>query len=315
MNGLRLCSGGPLQTQVFMPVVAVVNRKGGSGKSTLATHLAAHCAHNGISVMLGDVDKQQSTLSWLRLRSKQNTTNKSPIVGWTVDARSVLRSPSGVTHVVLDTPGGLRGFDLARVAMFADAILMPVCNSVFDRESAADCFAELMTLPRVASGKCKVAAIGMRLDARTKAEETLREWAGKHHIPFIGVLRETQGYVRCVEQGLTLFDLPPAKVEADLAQWQPILQWLQPVLHPKPVAAPLNRPVDLAATASARAASLKPAQSSLPAARKPMAPPTVSPKPAAPPARAAEMAPARTSVADRVGSWLETWGVSRLLQR
>ena len=136
-----------------MPVVAVVNRKGGSGKSTLATHLAAHCAHSGISVMLGDVDKQQSTQAWLRLRAAQPLSTPSPIVGWTVDPRSVLRAPSGVTHVILDTPGGLRGFDLARVVMFADVILMPVCNSVFDRESAADCYAELMTLPRVASGR------------------------------------------------------------------------------------------------------------------------------------------------------------------
>lgn len=295
-----------------MPVVAVVNRKGGSGKSTLATHLAAHCAHAGIPVMLGDVDKQQSTQAWLRLRNKQPVTNKAPIVGWTVDARSVLRSPPGVTHVVLDTPGGLRGFDLARVAMFADAILMPVCNSVFDRESAADCFAELMALPRVASGKCKVAAIGMRLDARTKADETLRDWAGKHKIPFIGVLRETQGYVRCVEQGLTLFDLPPAKAEADLAQWEPILQWLHPVLHAKPAAAPLSRPVDLVAAAGARAASLKPAQSSLPAARQA----TASQPPAAKPAvRPAERPPARTSMASRVGTWLESLSVSRLLQR
>lgn len=308
-----------------MPVVAVVNRKGGSGKSTLATHLAAHCAHAGIPVMLGDVDKQQSTQAWLRLRSKQTVTSKAPIVGWTVDARSVLRSPPGVSHVVLDTPGGLRGFDLARVAMFADAVLMPVCNSVFDRESAADCFAELMTLPRIASGKCKVAAIGMRLDARTKADETLRDWAAAHKIPFIGVLRETQGYVRCVEQGLTLFDLPPAKAETDLAQWQPILQWLHPVLHPKPAAAPLSRPVDQTAAAlanrpqgthGARAPSLKPAQAKLPAERS-VAPQPVPPLPATPPPAAPRHAstPTRTSMASRVGQWLESLSVSRLLQR
>jgi chromosome partitioning protein len=305
-----------------MPVVAVVNRKGGSGKSTLATHLAAHCAHAGIPVMLGDVDKQQSTQAWLRLRSKQVVTSKAPIVGWTVDARSVLRSPPGVTHVVLDTPGGLRGFELARVAMFADAVLMPVCNSVFDRESAADCFAELMALPRVASGKCKVAAIGMRLDARTKAEETLRDWAAKHKIPFVGVLRETQGYVRCVEQGLTLFDLPPAKAEADLAQWEPILKWLQPVLHGKPVAAPLVRPVDLIAPAQsgARAGSLRPPQSTLPpsrpAAPQPVMAPVIAAPPVAPTAAApARIAPARTGVVGRVGTWLESFSVSRLLQR
>ena len=52
-----------------MSVIAVVNRKGGSGKSTLATHLAAHFANSGVPVMLGDVDRQQSTQSWLRSRN------------------------------------------------------------------------------------------------------------------------------------------------------------------------------------------------------------------------------------------------------
>jgi chromosome partitioning protein len=225
-----------------MPVIAVVNRKGGSGKSTLATHLAAYCARNGISVMLGDVDRQQSTQPWLKLREAQPVSAKHPpILGWAIDPKNVMRAPSGVSHVILDTPGGLRGLDLARVVGYTDVILMPVCNSVFDRESAADCYAELMTLPRVASGKCKVAAIGMRADVRTKAGETLAAWAKKHDIPFIGVLRDTQAYVRCVERGLTLFDLPPEHLRTDLAQWQPILDWLEPVLRPVPRAAEVSR--------------------------------------------------------------------------
>jgi len=58
-----------------MPVIAIVNRKGGSGKSTLATHLAAYGANAGHTVMLGDVDHQQSTQTWLRLR----TANSSPL--------------------------------------------------------------------------------------------------------------------------------------------------------------------------------------------------------------------------------------------
>jgi chromosome partitioning protein len=131
----------------------------------------------------------------------------------------------------------MRGFDLARVVMFADAIWMPVCNSAFDRESAAECFAELMTLPRVASGRCKVAAVGMRLDARTRSADVLQAWADQHKLPFVGVLRETQAYVRCIEQGLTLFDLPAAQVQGDMAQWQPILEWLAPVLNPAEPAA------------------------------------------------------------------------------
>ena len=191
-----------------MSVIAVVNRKGGSGKSTLATHLAAHFANCGVPVMLGDVDRQQSTQSWLRSRSLRDLPRSAPIVGWAVDPKRVLRPPAGVRHVVLDTPGGLRGFDLARVVAFADVILMPVCNSIFDRESAGECFAEMMALPRVASGRCKVAAIGMRLDARPRAAVVVEQWARGLKLPFIGVLRESQAYVRCVEQGITVFDLP-----------------------------------------------------------------------------------------------------------
>ena len=214
-----------------MPVIAVVNRKGGSGKSTLATHLAAHYANAGLPVMLGDVDRQQSTQTWLRLRQARPLSGGVPIVGWAVDPKRVLRPPAGIRHVVLDTPGGLSGFDLARVVAFADVIVMPVCNSVFDRESAAQCHAELAALPRVASGRCKVAAVGMRIDARTRSAEVLAAWAGVLGLPFVGVLRETQAYVRCIEQGLTLFDLPASQAAADMREWAPILDWLEPVLR------------------------------------------------------------------------------------
>jgi chromosome partitioning protein len=231
-----------------MPVIAVINRKGGSGKSTLATHLAAWSARHGVPVMLGDVDRQRSTQTWLRLRESRQLAQSAPIVGWATDPHNVLRPPAGVNRVVLDTPGGLRGSELARVVMHADAVLMPVCNSMFDRTSAADCHAELKALPRVASGRCKVAAVGMRLDARTRAVEVMQDWAEQLELPFIGVLRETQGYVRCIEEGLTLFDMPPDKVQTDLAQWQPILDWLEPVLQqPAAAAAPARAPTKPAA--------------------------------------------------------------------
>ncbi len=214
-----------------MAVIAVVNRKGGSGKSTLATHLAAHCAHAGLPVMLGDMDRQQSTQSWLRLRQARVGEHCPAIVGWSVDPRNVLRPPAGIRHVILDTPGGLRGFDLARVSIYADAILIPICHSAFDRESTAECFAELMTLPRVASGQCRIAAVGMRIDGRTRGADALEDWSAGLGLKFLGALREAQVYVRCVEQGLTLFDLPAAQTTIDMAQWAPILEWVEPVLR------------------------------------------------------------------------------------
>ena len=277
-----------------MPVVAVINRKGGSGKSTLATHLAAHCANDGLRVMLGDVDRQQSSMAWLKRRAEQPLAQRAPIVGWAMDTRSTLRPPAGITHVVLDTPGGLRGFDLARVAMNADAIVMPVGASAFDRESALECHAELLTLPRVAAGRCRIALVGMRLDARTNAGTMLEAWAAQHKLPYIAALRETQGYVRSVEQGLTLFDAPAAKVQADLAQWQPIVEWLQAVWQPAPAAeargrGALVRPVDARAANTTNMASSLPSSlaSSLSSSLLPStplsSPPSISPLPSAAP--------------------------------
>ncbi|MGD9834191.1 MAG: hypothetical protein AB7U92_15705, partial [Piscinibacter sp.] len=177
-----------------------------------------------------DVDFQGSAAAWLKRRSTHPVAQGRAIVGWSADPRRVMRPPAGVTHVVLDTPGGLRGLDLAKVVMTADALLIPVCHSVFDRESAADCVAELRQLPRVASGRCRIGVVGMRLDGRTRGEAVLRAWAQEQSLPFLGALREAQAYVRCAEQGLTIFDMPPAKVQADLDQWQPIMEWLRPVM-------------------------------------------------------------------------------------
>jgi chromosome partitioning protein len=242
-----------------MPVIAVVNRKGGSGKSTFAAHVAAWCAQLGHAVMLGDVDKQQSSRAWLR-RRPPSLPSISP---WAMD-QNMLKVPTGISHVVLDTPGGLHGFELARVVMFADAIVMPVCPSMFDRESAAMCHAELQALPRVASGRCRIGAVGMRIDGRTNGAAVLRQWADAIGVPFVGTLRETQLYSRALERGLTMFDLAASQSAADIEQWRPILEWLEPVISP-PVAAndggPARPPV--ARIASSRPENLMPAQESL----------------------------------------------------
>ena len=78
-----------------MPVIAVVNPKGGSGKSTLATHLAGHGASLGLPVMLGDADRQKSTLVWLRRRTTEPMAAKAPIVSHGQGQRAGRRAGAG----------------------------------------------------------------------------------------------------------------------------------------------------------------------------------------------------------------------------
>ena len=42
----------------------------------------------------------------------------------------------------------------------------------------------------------------------------------------MAALRDTQNYVQLAARGLTLWDVGPSRVERDLAQWEPLTQWL-----------------------------------------------------------------------------------------
>lgn len=237
-----------------MSVLAVVNRKGGTGKSTLAIHLAAYCAKRDLPVLLADTDPNQSTQVWWRLRALRLPEQGAAISARAIDPRSLLRPPAGTRHVVLDTEGGLRGFALSRVVNQADVVLIPMCDALFDREAAAACWAELRAHPRVASGRCAVAAVGMRLFDLPLAEASLRQWAAAQALPFIGAVADNRCYARCAERGLSLFDLPADQVGADLAQWAPVIDWLKPLwldrpARPERLAMPaedlrIHRPVD-----------------------------------------------------------------------
>ena len=212
-----------------MPVVAIINRKGGSGKSTLATHLAAYAANTGLVTMLGDIDRQHSSKTWLTLRKNLQDGSRPDILTWAVDVGGSLHPPHSAQCVVLDTPGGLYGLELAKVVMVADVILMPVCNSIFDRESAAMCLVELKQLPKIKLGRCKLGVVGMRIDSRSHGANDVAAWAQTQGVEYIAHIRDTTIYVKCAERGLTIFDLLPSKVSFDVLQWQPILNWLKPL--------------------------------------------------------------------------------------
>jgi chromosome partitioning protein len=42
----------------------------------------------------------------------------------------------------------------------------------------------------------------------------------------VTLLRDTQNYAHLAAHGLSLWDVPANRVEKDLAQWQPLLDWM-----------------------------------------------------------------------------------------
>jgi chromosome partitioning protein len=204
-----------------MPVIAVANPKGGVGKSTLSTNLAGWLARRGHAVMLGDLDRQQSSRQWLALRPPQVPAIRS----WEVrDGSEVVRPPKGTSHVVIDTPAGLHGKRLDALLRMADKVLIPLQPSLFDIQATHAFLAALRAHPRLDS--LRIGLVGMRVKDHTISQERLQEYAATLPAPLITVIRDTQNYVHLAARGLTLWDVAPGRVERDLAQWQPLIAWV-----------------------------------------------------------------------------------------
>ena len=204
-----------------MPVIVVANPKGGVGKSTLATNVAGCLAAAGHKVMLGDVDRQQSSRQWLALRPPQLPA----IVGWDVAADDIVRPPKGTTHVVLDTPAGLHGKRLEAVLRIADRMLIPLQPSLFDIQ-ATHAFVKALRETR-RGAEIKLGLVGMRVREHTRANEQLHHYLSTLPVPVVAWLRDTQNYVQLAAHGLTLWDVAKSRVERDLEQWAPLAAWVE----------------------------------------------------------------------------------------
>jgi chromosome partitioning protein len=205
-----------------MRTILVANPKGGSGKTTLATNIAGWLAGKRQRVVLADHDPQRSATEWLERRPALFP----PIIGLAPDGRKKDVKGFDPQWLVVDTPAGLHGDDLADAVRRADIMLVPVSPSAFDIAATRHFLAAISELKAVKRGALALGLVAMRFDARTTSAGELDAFLKAAHHPLVAHLRDTQVYVHCARDGASVFDLPRSRGEHDWEQWRPLTRWI-----------------------------------------------------------------------------------------
>lgn len=119
-----------------MQIIAVISQKGGSGKTTLTLNLAITAARAGKQVVVIDIDPQQSSARWARVRKHEtpviisgHATNLDALIGKAHDA--------GAELVLIDTAPSSESAALT-AAKAADLLIVPCRPSNLDLDAVGD---------------------------------------------------------------------------------------------------------------------------------------------------------------------------------
>ncbi len=201
-----------------MKTILIANPKGGSGKSTLSVNIAGFLAKRGDRVAMLDLDRQQSSALWLGLRDFE-----LPHID---KLGSKKTDEDEYDWLVIDSPAGLHGKNLAHALKLANKIVVPIAPSLFDLDASREFLQSLATEKTVRKQHCHIGIIGMRMSPRTKAAQALEHFLTTFDLPILAYLRETQVYVNAAFEGKSLFDLPPSLADRELEQWGFLQSWL-----------------------------------------------------------------------------------------
>ena len=204
--------------------VLITNIKGGCGKTTIATNLAAAFAVGGFATGLAEVDRQRSSLSWLKLRDG----HARPIQGldW---RKQVGEIPPGLRRLVIDAPANLRMRHVDDLIGEADLVVVPVLASVFDEGSTERFLAKLDELKPIRKGRKTMALVANRLRPRSKATQRLESFLERLGQPIAARLGDRAIYGELAVQGLSIFDIDGQQARPVREEWRPLLNAIEEI--------------------------------------------------------------------------------------
>ena len=205
-----------------MRSILVVNPKGGCGKTTIATNLATYYAVWDVPTALVDLDPQQSSMDWLRVRPK----DENPIQGFN-GLKGKIYPAENTERVIYDAPARTDTAKVARLIKLVDVVIIPVLPSAIDMRVAASFVADIVTRVKANNANAIIGVVANRTQRNYQSYSALLKFLKKLNVPFVGALRNSQNYIKAADSGVGIFEMPLSDAKVDMKEWELIVNWVE----------------------------------------------------------------------------------------
>ena len=206
-----------------MRSILVVNPKGGCGKTTIATNLATFYAVWDTSTALVDLDPQQSSMEWLRMRPK----DEGHIQGFN-GLKGKIFPDEDTERIIYDAPARTDTAKVARLIKLVDVVIIPVLPSAIDMRVTASFIANLIKKVQANNSHAIIGIVANRAQKNYQSYRSLVAFLSNLNVPFVGALRNSQNYIKAADTGVGIFEMPLSEAKIDMKEWKPCLLYTSP---------------------------------------------------------------------------------------
>lgn len=202
--------------------ILVANSKGGCGKTTIATNLASAYAAGGFQVALADADPQKSAIGWCRKRAERRDGVSA--LDW---GKRVQKPPKGTQRLIIDAPAALTVPRFKMLLKMADAVVLPVLPSTFDRAATERFVQRIEAVKPIRKSRKPLGIVANMLRPGSRAKRTLAAFLDEIGYPPVAELRYRALYAEVAEEGLGVFDRGDKVARLLQADWTPLITYIE----------------------------------------------------------------------------------------
>jgi chromosome partitioning protein len=213
-----------------MNTTLVLNPKGGSGKTTITLNLASYFASQNVPTAVMDYDPQGSSLNWLRLRpphaARIHGANAARPKGTKLRSMAMFVPPE-TRQLIIDAPAGASGPLLQEMLERASCIVVPVPPSSIDLHATANFIRDVLQSAKMQARNLPVAVVANKVRRSMPRYQPLDWFLESLELTLTARLIDSDVYLKAVEAGFGIFEMPPSLAQAECQQFLPLAEWVE----------------------------------------------------------------------------------------